>query len=145
MGHSAIIAGNEMLYVFGGVALQDRRYLNDLFALDLKKSEWKKIIQKGALPIPCGGHKASLMGDNKNELWLFGGQGLIKGRKESSSSVYLFNISDNTWCKMNPAGSVPSPRSYHSQTVLKNSSQVFIFGGQASEKESLNDVYILSF
>ena len=87
--HWASVYGDS-LYIFGGKDTE-RNKLNDLWQLNLSTKTWKKIEQKGDIPIERSG--ATLI-TYKDYLVMFGG---IYELTKELGDWYAFDIKSNSW------------------------------------------------
>jgi N-acetylneuraminic acid mutarotase len=97
--------------------------------------EWEKVETFGE-PAPRCGHTWSRVGQI---LYLFGGDDFVA--LHQNNDVWAFNSETLHWTKLQPKGDPPSPRNYHSASVVKN--KIYIFGGY-NNKCHFNDLHILN-
>jgi N-acetylneuraminic acid mutarotase len=132
--HTASIVG-ETMFVFGGVKMATApTFFNDLWALDLDKSEWHLVEAKGKGPCPRSGHSMQPIG---HFLCIFGG----KGRDAVYNDVFLFDTRSLKWHKPDTIGDAPKPRYEHASGKL-GASEIVIFGGRS--RQPANHIYYLS-
>ena len=103
--------------LFAGISADDMEsggeFLNDLFALDVDKLEWRRITPKGTyLPEPRAGHTACVVG---RRMLVFGGQ----TPTEPVNDLLEFNLDLCSWRRVKLRGSNPSPRSGHVCAAVK--------------------------
>ncbi|KAI5818087.1 hypothetical protein BZA77DRAFT_278366 [Pyronema omphalodes] len=137
---------NDVLYVFGGRALQSRstpKLTNDMYALDLVTRVWKKLETRGQIPPPRYFHSVCALGDAK--LVCFGGMSPAAGVGGESanatgdgtqqvpgavadtpevmvmSDIHVFDIPTYTWTFI-PAIDPPEGRYAHCATILPSRS-----------------------
>ncbi|KAK5639378.1 hypothetical protein RI129_011870 [Pyrocoelia pectoralis] len=120
LGHSFTLVNNKV-YLFGGLANDSAdpknnvpRYLNDLYALDIRVSpvQWEIPITQGPTPPPRESHTGVAHVDKaqrKSFLVIYGGMNTL------------------TWTKPQVAGPTPLPRSLHTSTLIGN--KMYVFGG----------------
>ena len=65
---------------------------------------------------------------HKTKAVLFGGATGVEGRFAINSDTYLFYIESKKWIKLDPTGSIPSPRAAHASCCV-NSNQMVVYGG----------------
>jgi len=79
---------NGILYVFRGG--DGRDYLNDLFALDVKRKKWIVLTESGTRPPARANHASCLYG---TKLFIFGGW---DGTRRLND-LHTFDTSENHW------------------------------------------------
>ena len=149
--HSVATIANRA-FIFGGSS-PVTPFMKDLWsfnfgALDwsqgrLNGQGWTRHTTRGQGPAP---RKAHSMVSFEGKLYIFGGiteQGYV-------NDMYAVNTLDFKFYKVNAKGAVPTPRAYHSVTVMENGFMA-MFGGLEShwdgKTEKLNllgDFYILN-
>ena len=72
---------------------------------------------------------------HKTKSVLFGGATGVEGRFAINSDTFLFYIDSKKWVKLDPTGSIPSPRAAHSSCCV-NSNQMVVYGGATGCKFS---------
>ena len=102
--------------LFPGMSADDMgsggEFLNDLYALDIDRLEWRRIIPKGThLPEPRAAHTACVV---ERRILVFGGQ----TQDEPLNELLEFNLDLVTWRRVQLRGSNPSPRSGHGCCVV---------------------------
>jgi N-acetylneuraminic acid mutarotase len=111
-------------------------YLDDMSMYNLGTLSWSKVPKKGPFPTPRGGACGSILG---NHFFVFGGIGSVK---EYYNEIHYMDLTNMTWLKKKPVGTIPAERFYHCSTPIKDN-QLLIFGGQTSPKEYTNELWIL--
>ncbi|KAL3851844.1 hypothetical protein ACJMK2_015546, partial [Sinanodonta woodiana] len=135
LGHSFTLLGNKV-YLFGGLANDSEdpknnipRYLNDLYALELKTGTttlaWDNPATAGQPPPPRESHSCAgyIEKDGRRpRLIIYGGMSGCR-----LGDLWQLDIDSMTWTKPIIQGVAPLPRSLHSATVIGN--RMFVFGG----------------
>ncbi|XP_013419915.1 host cell factor 2 isoform X1 [Lingula anatina] len=135
LGHSFTLL-NGKGYLFGGLANDSEdpknnipRYLNDVYALELKplssQLSWDFPAVSGPLPPPRESHSAVAYTEKfgKNpRLIIYGGMSGCR-----LGDLWQLDCDTHTWTKPVIQGIPPLPRSLHSATVIGN--RMFVFGG----------------
>ncbi|KAK3581239.1 hypothetical protein CHS0354_032957 [Potamilus streckersoni] len=135
LGHSFTLLGNKV-YLFGGLANDSEdpknnipRYLNDLYALELKTGTsslaWDNPATAGQPPPPRESHSCAgyMEKDGRRpRLIIYGGMSGCR-----LGDLWQLDIDSMTWTKPVIQGVAPLPRSLHSATVIGN--RMFVFGG----------------
>ncbi|KAB0801371.1 hypothetical protein PPYR_05725 [Photinus pyralis] len=133
LGHSFTLVNNKV-YLFGGLANDSAdpknnvpRYLNDLYALDIRVSpvQWEIPITQGPTPPPRESHTGVAHVDKaqrKSFLVIYGGMSGCR-----LGDLWLLNTDTLTWTKPQVAGPTPLPRSLHTSTLIGN--KMYVFGG----------------
>lgn len=151
LGHSFTLVSNK-IYLFGGLANDSEdpknnipRYLNDLYALDIRSGtlQWEIPITNGMCPPPRESHSAvsyvnkglgmvnslslllSLSVDvkaGKSYLVIYGGMSGVR-----LGDLWILNTDTLTWNRPQASGITPLPRSLHTSTLIGN--KMYVFGG----------------
>mmetsp|Transcript_8767 Transcript_8767/g.23148 ORF Transcript_8767/g.23148 Transcript_8767/m.23148 type:complete len:618 (-) Transcript_8767:71-1924(-) len=150
--------GQARMYVFGG---QDEEGLSmdDEYFLDMKTLTWTRPTTSGTKPSARYGHTVTLIPAKRNIIVLGGTDGKqlenvqapdpeFPPHKTTKSlhnmTVYCLDIDNATWstitCKNAGTGAEPSPRAYHSATLLGKN--LFVTGGQVHYWLLANNHYI---
>ena len=115
--------------------------VNDVWALDLKSTTWKKLAPTGTAPTPRVGHGAVY--DAKNDrLLVFGGDtstsfaGIIGELWQLSFA----GSADGAWMQLQPAGA-PTPRRDAAITVDSKRGKMLVLGGAQSFTNYLDEVW----
>ena len=134
---------NGTIYTFGGVVTNRSRSRNELWTLSKAKREcftwsFKETRCKEKSPSPRSGHTGW---EYAGKLWTFGGWGLSPEGylHEHGSFSGGFNVKWNNqllcydptthkWTNLQCIGTVPSPRSDHASTIIREN--VWLFGGK---------------
>ena len=155
--YSVAAAIKGTIYSFGG-----RRYDNDVAANDLwtlSRTEtgsfiWSfiKYQSEKESPSPRHGHTGW---QYAGKLWSFGGEGPLPPQSYLNDSGYVVGVtvftnnqllsydpSTNKWTNPQCFGEVPSPRSDHSSTIIRE--KVFLLGGYDGKLGFLDDFLQLS-
>jgi N-acetylneuraminic acid mutarotase len=150
--HTACVIEGRM-YIFGGRSdemgqfhsTQDF-YCDRLKCLDLQTAKW--IEPKVTGDRPCGRRSHSVWVHN-GKMYLFGG--FISTKNRHFNDVHVFDPKTNQWRRIEPHGSVPSPRRRQCTVVVGD--RVFLFGGTAPQKSQkvsndlmdLGDLHVLDY
>lgn len=122
--HSANLYQKDKIIIVGGYAGR-AGVLNETSVLTLVNREpltfeWKKIQTKGQ-KFHRSDHTANIYG---NRLYLFGGADI---EEESTDELWVLDLTDFKWIKLNPVGEKPEDR-YGHVSVMYNET-LYIFGG----------------
>jgi N-acetylneuraminic acid mutarotase len=134
--------GNK-IYRFGGhheITSSSSISYNDLHSFDTTTNTYSLIIPSSeSIPSPRTWHAYSKIPGSK--FLIFGG-GNFSGFSIDSvdDETWIYDKNENTWTKMNPTGTGPSPRITASATLKDEN--VYIFGGVDITFNFLNDMYI---
>lgn len=128
--HSATMIGNLMI-VYGGYTRSANGYLSDMYALDVDKWCWTKIIPKNVKSFPIRYYHSAV--SRKEKMYVFGGNDGITYRNE----MFEFDIRNGYWKTMMCTGDIPVCSG--GATSVINGDSIFIFGGYNSFL--LNSVY----
>jgi hypothetical protein len=120
--HSSIVYNNE-LYIFGG---KSNGYLNDMWKYDPVGNMWTQIqyVQYNIVPSQRYGHKCVVI---ESEMYVYGGydsNGFTCG-----GELYVFNLLELTWRKIELSGDVPAPCYHHTMCAIPEQNLIVIFGG----------------
>ncbi|KAK4871903.1 hypothetical protein RN001_016027 [Aquatica leii] len=133
LGHSFTLVNNKV-YLFGGLANDSDdpknnipRYLNDLYALDIRASpvQWEIPATHGPTPPPRESHTGVAYVDKaqgKSFLVVYGGMSGCR-----LGDLWFLNTDTLTWSKPQVSGIMPLPRSLHTSTLIGN--KMYVFGG----------------
>ncbi|KAF5274580.1 hypothetical protein FQA39_LY07192 [Lamprigera yunnana] len=133
LGHSFTLVNNKV-YLFGGLANDSDdpknnipRYLNDLYALDIRANpvQWEIPATQGPTPPPRESHTGVAYvdkGQGKSFLVIYGGMSGCR-----LGDLWFLNTDTLTWSKPHISGITPLPRSLHTSTLIGN--KMFVFGG----------------
>jgi dynein heavy chain len=131
-------------FLFGGCADEDGNpvYLNDTYALDLASGTfaWTKLEVEGRVPAPRWRHTANCI--KETQVLIFGGI----GEKTRFNDCAILDTESEVpaWHDPAPTGVAPSPRSYHTATVLKDKIYIFGgYGGHGMRRQNFNDLHVL--
>lgn len=153
-GHMAIKNNDKQAYIFGGcnIGKKSERYLNDLHKMEYKNisvitgdnanvngASWIVNIQtKGEKPPGRKGY-SMMFADSLNCLIIYGGE--LKDNKISDDSIYMYNVDDKEYRKINLKGSeMIGCRAYHSMHLNDTTNKIYIIGGIDNNKKILNDI-----
>eukprot|EP00249_Psilotum_nudum_P002665 c15789_g2_i1 orf=215-2338(-) len=136
--HASTVVGRKMLVVGGD---SDLGILNDVQQLHLGKLTWSELVagDRNKLEVQklpaCRGH--SLVAWGKSVL-LVGGQ---REPPDAKLAVWMFNLENQCWSKVETKGEVPVSRT--GQSVCRAGSVLLLFGGEGAKGQKLNDLYML--
>ena len=153
-GHMAIKNNDKQAYIFGGcnIGKKSERYLNDLHKMEYKNisvitgdnanvngASWIVNIQtKGDKPPGRKGY-SMMFAESLNCLIIYGGE--LKDNKISDGSIYMYNVDDKEYKKINLKGSeMIGCRAYHSMHLNDTTNKIYIIGGIDNNKKILNDI-----
>ena len=153
-GHMAIKNNDKQAYIFGGcnIGKKSERYLNDLHKMEYKNisvitgdnanvngASWIVNIQtKGEKPPGRKGY-SMMFAESLNCLIIYGGE--LKDNKISDDSIYMYNVDDKEYKKINLKGSeMIGCRAYHSMHLNDTTNKIYIIGGIDNNKKILNDI-----
>ena len=153
-GHMAIKNNDKQAYIFGGcnIGKKSERYLNDLHKMEYKNisvitgdnanvngASWIVNIQtKGEKPPGRKGY-SMMFADSLNCLIIYGGE--LQDNKISDDSIYMYNVDDKEYKKINLKGSeMIGCRAYHSMHLNDTTNKIYIIGGIDNNKKILNDI-----
>ena len=153
-GHMAIKNNDKQAYIFGGcnIGKKNERYLNDLHKMEYKNisvitgdnanvngASWIVNIQtKGDKPPGRKGY-SMMYAESINSLIIYGGE--LKDNKINDNGIYIYNVDDKEYKKINIKGSdMLGCRAYHSMQLNDTSNKIYIIGGIDNNKNVLNDI-----
>ena len=149
--HSAILdpSTNQMI-VFGGTAsVSPPPDLNDVWSLTTSGSPWTSVTTAGSIPPRRTGHSAVYDATN-SRMTIFGG-GLGQSSPCANDVWVLSNANrvngTPTWSQLNPSGTAPVPRIFHTAVYDQASNRMVVFGGNncfSAGAQFYNDVWVLS-
>ncbi|XP_067130710.1 kelch domain-containing protein 4 [Centruroides vittatus] len=133
--HQAVVVshGGGQMWIFGGEFASPTRsqfyHYRDLWVYHLSERRWEQIKATHS-PSSRSGHR---MIAHKKQLILFGGFHETYGDCKYYNDVYVFNIENYQWKKIEPVGNAPSPRS-GCQMAVTSEGKVVIYGGYSRQK-----------
>ena len=153
-GHMAIKNNDKQAYIFGGcnIGKKSERYLNDLHKMEYKNisvitgdnanvngASWIVNIQtKGDKPPGRKGY-SMMFAESINSLIIYGGE--LKDNKINDNGIYLYNVDDKEYKKINLKGSdLLGFRAYHSMQLNDTNNKIYIIGGIDNNKKVLSDI-----
>ena len=153
-GHMAIKNNDKQAYIFGGcnIGKKNERYLNDLHKMEYKNisvitgdnanvngASWIVNIQtKGEKPPGRKGY-SMMFAESINSLIIYGGE--LKDNKINDDGIYLYNVDDKEYKKINLKGSdMLGCRAYHSMQLNDTNNKIYVIGGINNNKKVLNDI-----
>ena len=153
-GHMAIKNNDKQAYIFGGcnIGKKSERYLNDLHKMEYKNisvitgdnanvngASWIVNIQtKGDKPPGRKGY-SMMFAESINSLIIYGGE--LKDNKINDDGIYLYNVDDKEYKKINLKGSdLLGFRAYHSMQLNDTNNKIYIIGGIDNNKKVLSDI-----
>ncbi|KAI9306070.1 hypothetical protein BJ944DRAFT_160597 [Cunninghamella echinulata] len=122
------------LYVFGGG--DGPNYFNDLYVLNTETLTWTKPKTDGVPPSPRRAHTTCLW--NNNIIVVGGGDGA-----RALADVHSLNLDDPSrpvWTQLEPSGTPPIARGYHTSNLVKD--KLIVYGG-SDGLECFSDVFVL--
>lgn len=123
----------KKMILFGGNA--QSRCLGDTWAYDPATNTWAQLTPLGDIPSPRYG--ASLVFDpGLNKFLLFGGRD-----SADLNDLWSFDPAAGAWARLDPAGDVPSARSYAGMVYDPGTAQTILFGGNAQASGYLGDTW----
>lgn len=97
-------------------------------------STWVMLEQKGSGPGARSSHAITLVGGTA---YSFGGE--FTPRVPVDSTMYAFDLKEQSWSALDAAGEVPPPRV--GVTMAAVGGTVFVFGGRDRDHKELNELY----
>lgn len=134
---SPILSGHKYVLVYGG-EYQDRSLSDEVYLLNIDNFEWSKVQSRGDHPGHSFCHRVGLVSEGQ-EMLMFGGR--ADGTSAFTDAIYLLDLKTMNWRGMQTYGQKPSPRAYHTLSIVQN--QVFVIGGSNNKYSSDNHLYIL--
>ena len=153
-GHSAVKNNDKQAYIFGGcnIGKKNERYLSDLHKMEYKNisvitesnaningASWIVNIQtKGDKPPGRKGYNIQFI-EGINSLLIYGGE--LKDNKINDDNIYLYNIDDKEYKKINIKNNdLLGCRAYHTMHLNDTNNKIYIIGGINGNKEVLSDI-----
>eukprot|EP00744_Colponema_vietnamica_P001005 GILI01001724.1.p1 GENE.GILI01001724.1~~GILI01001724.1.p1 ORF type:complete len:759 (+),score=208.95 GILI01001724.1:203-2479(+) len=101
----------------------------------------QSVLTSGEPPAARFGHTCTLVGSDKAVL--FGGATGDTTRYTITGDTYLFDISNNSWTKIEPGGVSPTPRAAHAATCVDQLQLVIYGGATGGGSLASDDLYLL--
>lgn len=132
--HSASVVGDKIV-VFGGRHGVEREC--EVYILDTKNMrwEWPRISHEPDAPSQRAFHSSCVY--KNSQLVIFGGS-----TPAYLNDVHILDTDKCKWTRANAKGPPPLPRAGHSAVMV--SKYMFVFGGEKTKHERLNDVQALN-
>jgi N-acetylneuraminic acid mutarotase len=145
--HGAIYdAIKDRMIIFGGKYEDSSftpKYLNDVWALNLETNEWQELKPNSAKN-PSARAGMAMIHDIENDRFIiFGGTENESTSIGSLNDTWEFNLFTFEWSEISAVGDIPKQRSYITANLNRSENKLFIFGGNNSYTEMLNDAYEL--
>ncbi|CAO3595162.1 unnamed protein product [Absidia cylindrospora] len=122
------------LYVFGGG--DGPNYFNNLYVLNTETFTWTKPNTEGMPPSPRRAHTTCSW--NNNIIVVGGGDGA-----RALADVHCLDLADPSrpvWSQLEPSGTAPIARGYHTSNLVKD--KLIVYGGSDGH-ECFSDVFVL--
>ncbi|XP_041984234.1 kelch domain-containing protein 3 [Aricia agestis] len=119
-GHTAVAYGDKV-YMWGG--RNNAVACETLSCFDTKKLVWSSPQVSGLVPNAKDGHSACIIG---NKMYIFGGFEYLTD--QYSQEVHCLDLDTMKWSYINPHGTPPSHRDFHTAVAYKD--RMYIFGGR---------------
>ena len=137
---AVVVPGSEKAYIFGGqsgpdsirnaLSSQRRDTFDDTWSLDLKTWTWFRLTTHpgrgadGCFPPARRGHSA--VATPEGLMVIFGGTGLERSFACESyfNCTWGLDIGSGAWCQASEKPSRPSPRAYHTATLLDDGDSI---------------------
>ncbi|KAH9893954.1 hypothetical protein C8Q73DRAFT_497053 [Cubamyces lactineus] len=134
-GHTLTVVGTKIC-MFGGQV--DGVFFNDLWSFDLhslrKRPAWK-LVEPAERPLRPSKRTSHICMPYEEKIILFGGADCDRHYNDT----WEFDTTTKTWTELRCTGTIPSPRSGHSATVIGR--VMYVFGGQGSDGSALGDLF----
>lgn len=155
-GHSAVAVGDS-IYYYGGISRQGVYYGNvyrirtdphtgDPVSIEEVPTRYRNSSQDGQAqqhgPVrPCSREGQTWTLISPTKILMFGGFGLRNGIRDFFNDTHILDTETGLWTKLETTGMAPSPRFYHSASLLGNN-KLWIHGGWTGYARE-NDFYVL--
>jgi len=135
-GGSVVNINDNFIFYYGGV-FQDKDYSADLYVYSASLNQWEHYAQT---PSPGGRCWFSLV-EAQNTILLFGGYSGVQHH-----DMWRLSYSDEAtgWSNVIASGPLPQARSGHVMVYNDVGNNLFLFGGEDSALEVLNDLWSFS-
>lgn len=134
-GHTVVVF-KKNVYMWGG--RNDEMYCNILFCFDTLTDKWSKPEINGEIPSPRDGHSACIVDHN---MYIFGG--FNEDLYRFPYQLHCLNLETMTWRYILTTEPLPSPRDFHTATVLNH--RIYVFGGRgyrySSHQHTQDEIY----
>jgi hypothetical protein len=133
----------RVLAVAGGLAADDTTHLDELWLYDVQAGAWDEPSPAG--PRPSARHAQAAAYDGAGARLLFhGGARGTMGSAALYDEVWALTLDPPAWERVEPTGTAPAPRAWHSATVDPGSGRLLLFGGSSGAGCGSNEVCALS-
>ncbi|XP_052623506.1 nitrile-specifier protein 5 [Lactuca sativa] len=100
----------------------------------ITQGKWIKLNQKGTGPGARSSHAITIVGE---KAYAFGGE--FTPRVPINNSLYIFNLTTQTWSTAETTGDIPPPRV--GVTMAAIGTTIYVFGGRDATHAELNELY----
>jgi N-acetylneuraminic acid mutarotase len=154
-GHCAVAVGDS-IYYYGGISRQGVYYgtvyrirtdpaTGEPLSLEEVPTRFRPAdatTAANASPTrPCSREGQTWTLISPTKILMFGGFGLRNGIRDFFNDVHVLDIETGLWTKIETTGTAPSPRFYHSASLVGNN-KLWIHGGWTGYARE-NDFYAL--
>ena len=117
---------NDRFVIFGG--WNGRSFFNDLWTLDPTPGSeaWSLIDIDGPVP-PARAQHTAILDDDNHRMIVFGGRNRYRGFDD----VWALDLTPGAeaWTELEPTGTPPDPRRWHSAIYDSDNQRMIVFGG----------------
>lgn len=144
-GHSATLVldpddeeENGRIFIIGGWLGTGPLAASDLHVLEIthggRHLRWYQPAVQGRNPGSCNMHTADYV-PNQKAIYVFrGGNG-----REYLNDLHALDVNTMTWRRVETTGAIPQQRANHSSAILKETAELFIFGGWCVKKKPMSE------
>ena len=127
MKHSACCHGEDSIVVFGGFGNGKNTY-SDVWQFSAREKKWSMIEATGDIPLPRGGHSATIIA---GKMYIFGG---FRQSGGLSDELYCLDLDSKTWFQPHVnSGYNPGGRCYHQSFAHQET--LYLLGGYGNEND----------
>eukprot|EP01089_Gocevia_fonbrunei_P013669 TRINITY_DN3550_c0_g1_i4.p1 TRINITY_DN3550_c0_g1~~TRINITY_DN3550_c0_g1_i4.p1 ORF type:complete len:382 (+),score=54.93 TRINITY_DN3550_c0_g1_i4:70-1215(+) len=130
----AIATCEKKIYMHGGKE-KDKIFSKNLYTFEKENQCWIPVDVKGDIPEARAFHTLTYVHET-GEMYLFGG--LTNNESDSSSDLFKFTLTTNTWEKIKPIGSWPP--ACHSHCAIYTHGGIVLLGGLV-KGDNVNDIW----
>ena len=132
----AVVDSSDRLWIYGGKDAVPADTA-EVWRLDTVTPSWTQVSVTGSVPPARSYHTAVV--DSNDVMWIFGG---ITCCSTYYNAVFTLNTATEVWAEVTATGSSPTARQQHT-AVMDSSDRMWVFGGELSNTDLVNEVYFL--
>jgi hypothetical protein len=138
----ATFDGTDKVLLYGG-QVTGWNFVGETWLYDFSTDTWTNKNPSGGNP-GARGYAAMAPILNDDKMVLFGG---FNGWQPSNffNDTWVYDLSDNTWTKLDTRNTEPTPRGTHTMSVIDGTDKVLLFGGMTSWNQFNGETWLFKY